>query len=57
MEKALRHADYGYLIETGRIAAGAYAAELRQGDLIERVYLGHGSAPAGLNLAPPGAMT
>jgi branched-chain amino acid transport system ATP-binding protein len=43
VEKALRHADYGYLIETGRVAAGASAHELRQGDLIERVYLGHGS--------------
>jgi branched-chain amino acid transport system ATP-binding protein len=42
VEKALRHADYGYLIETGRVAAGASSAELRQGDLIERVYLGHG---------------
>jgi branched-chain amino acid transport system ATP-binding protein len=43
VEKALRHAHYGYLIETGRVAAGASAEELRQGDLIERVYLGHGS--------------
>jgi branched-chain amino acid transport system ATP-binding protein len=41
VEKALRHADYGYLIETGRVAASASADELRHGDLIERVYLGH----------------
>ena len=40
VEKALRHADYGYLIETGRIAAAASAEALRQGDQIERVYLG-----------------
>ena len=43
VEKALRHADYGYLIETGRIAAAAGAEALRTGDLIERVYLGHGT--------------
>jgi len=43
VEKALRHADYGYLIETGRVAASAGAQALREGDLIERVYLGHGS--------------
>jgi branched-chain amino acid transport system ATP-binding protein len=40
VEKALRHADFGYLVETGRIAAGAVASELRQGDLLQRVYLG-----------------
>ena len=33
-------------IETGRIAAAAHAEELRSGDLIERVYLGHGATPA-----------
>jgi len=43
VEKALRHAHYGYLIETGRVAAQASAADLREGDLIERVYLGHGA--------------
>ena len=40
VEKALRHASYGYLVETGRIAAGAFSAELRDGDLLQRVYLG-----------------
>ena len=40
VDKALRHAHHGYLIETGRVAASAGAAELRQGDLVERVYLG-----------------
>ena len=48
VEKALRHADYGYLIETGRVAAAADAETLRAGDLIERVYLGHGSSDHGL---------
>lgn len=43
VEKALRHAHHGYLIETGRVAASASAADLRHGDLIERVYLGHGA--------------
>ncbi len=45
VEKALRHAHYGYLVETGRIAAGAFADELHESDLLHRVYLG-GAAPA-----------
>ena len=44
VEKALRHAHYGYLVETGRIAAAASPDELREGDLLQRVYLG-GAAP------------
>ncbi|CAN5382110.1 ABC transporter ATP-binding protein [soil metagenome] len=40
VEKALRHAHYGYLVETGRIAAAAFSDELREGDLLQRVYLG-----------------
>lgn len=40
VEKALRHAHHGYLVETGRIAAHAPAAELGQGDLLQRVFLG-----------------
>ena len=40
VEKALRHASFGYLVETGRIAAAAFADELREGDLLQRVYLG-----------------
>ncbi len=40
VEKALRHAHYGYLVETGCIAAAAFADELREGDLLQRVYLG-----------------
>lgn len=40
VEKALRHAHYGYVVETGRVAAAAFAGELREGDLLQRVYLG-----------------
>jgi branched-chain amino acid transport system ATP-binding protein len=40
VEKALRHAHWGYLVETGRIAASAPAAQLRDGELIRQVYLG-----------------
>jgi branched-chain amino acid transport system ATP-binding protein len=40
VEKALRHAHYGYLVETGRIAASAFADELGHGDLLHRVFLG-----------------
>lgn len=42
VDKALRHAHYAYLFETGRIATSAFSAELREGDLIHRVYLGGG---------------
>lgn len=40
VEKALRHAHYGYLVETGRIAVAAPADELRDGDMVRKVYLG-----------------
>jgi branched-chain amino acid transport system ATP-binding protein len=40
VDKALRHAHYGYLMETGLMAAEASADTLREGDLIHRVYLG-----------------
>jgi branched-chain amino acid transport system ATP-binding protein len=40
VEKALRHADYGYVVEIGKIAASASASDLREGDLLQRVYLG-----------------
>jgi branched-chain amino acid transport system ATP-binding protein len=45
VDKALRHAHYGYLVETGRIAGADTALALRHGDLLHRVYLG-GHAPA-----------
>jgi branched-chain amino acid transport system ATP-binding protein len=40
VDKALSHAHYGYLMETGRIVASAFSDELREGDLLQRVYLG-----------------
>jgi branched-chain amino acid transport system ATP-binding protein len=40
VDKALRHAHYGYLLETGRIAAAAFADELRGNELLHRVFLG-----------------
>lgn len=43
VEKALRHAHYGYLVETGRIAVAAHAHALRDGDLVRQVYLGSGT--------------
>ena len=44
VDKALRHANYGYLVETGRIAAEAPADELRESDVLHRVYLGGNAA-------------
>ena len=46
VEKALRHGHYGYLIETGRVAAHDFAQALGEGDLIHRVFLGGHAAPA-----------
>jgi branched-chain amino acid transport system ATP-binding protein len=43
VEKALRHAHYGYLIETGRVAGAASATELRESETIKEVYLGGGA--------------
>jgi branched-chain amino acid transport system ATP-binding protein len=45
VEKALRHAQYAYLLETGRVATSDFSEGLREGDLIHRVYLGGGTAP------------
>jgi branched-chain amino acid transport system ATP-binding protein len=47
VEKALRYAHYGYLIEIGRLAGEGTPAALRQGTLLERVYLGHHEAADG----------
>ena len=45
VDKALRHAHYAYLMETGRIAGAGFADDLRDSDLLQRVYLGgHGPA-------------
>jgi branched-chain amino acid transport system ATP-binding protein len=40
VEKALRHADYIYLIDHGRLAAEGSAASLRDSDILHEVYLG-----------------
>ena len=40
VEKALRHAAYCYLIETGRIAAQGTVREIQGSDALHRVYLG-----------------
>ena len=40
VEKALRHASYCYLLETGRIAGAGTPAEIQHGDLLQRIYLG-----------------
>jgi branched-chain amino acid transport system ATP-binding protein len=45
VEKALRHAHHAYLLETGRIAASGPSQQLRESDVIHRVYLGGGHAP------------
>ncbi|TDR85163.1 ABC transporter ATP-binding protein [Enterovirga rhinocerotis] len=46
VEKALKHADYGYLLETGAIGGEGWAADLGDSDLIRRIYLGgHEAAP------------
>jgi branched-chain amino acid transport system ATP-binding protein len=44
VETALRFADYGYLIETGRIADAGHADEIRASDALSRVYLGRHAA-------------
>lgn len=41
VEKALKHAHYGYLLETGQIGGEGPAAELGESDLLRRIYLGH----------------
>ena len=46
VETALRFADYGYLIETGRIVDAGNADAIRESESLGRVYLGrHASAP------------
>lgn len=42
VEKALQHAHHCYLVETGRIAWEGTPEELRDGDMLYRVYLGGG---------------
>lgn len=45
VDKALRHAHYGYLIETGRVVGAAPAAQLRESESLKEVYLGGGAHP------------
>jgi branched-chain amino acid transport system ATP-binding protein len=40
VEKALRHAGYCYLVETGRIAAAGTPKEIQAGDVPHQTYLG-----------------
>ena len=45
VEKALRHAGYCYLVETGRIAAAGTPREIQASDVLHQTYLGgHGNA-------------
>jgi branched-chain amino acid transport system ATP-binding protein len=40
VERALEIADYGYVLQNGRIIGHGEAAELRSGELVRRAYLG-----------------
>jgi len=40
VERALEIADYGYVLQTGRIIAEGDAASLSRGDAVRRAYLG-----------------
>jgi branched-chain amino acid transport system ATP-binding protein len=44
VEKALRHASYGYLLETGAIGGEGTSAELQDSTLLRRIYLGGAEA-------------
>ena len=44
---ALRYADYGYILESGRIVMDGAAAALRENEDVREFYLGTGSAEAG----------
>ena len=40
VEKALRHANYCYLVETGRVAAAGTPTEIQASDVLHQTYLG-----------------
>jgi len=40
VDKALRHAHFCYVVETGRIALASTPAELRGSDVLKHIYLG-----------------
>lgn len=44
VEKALRHASYGYLLETGAIGGEGTTAELQNSALLRQIYLGGAEA-------------
>jgi branched-chain amino acid transport system ATP-binding protein len=47
VEKALRHANYCYLVETGRVAAAGTPTEIQASDVLHQTYLGgHASVKA-----------
>jgi branched-chain amino acid transport system ATP-binding protein len=47
VEKALRHANYCYLVETGRVAAAGTPTEIQASDVLHQTYLGgHAAAKA-----------
>lgn len=48
VEKALKHAHFAFLMETGRVAAAASSEEISQGDLLHRVFLGGGEPVSAL---------
>jgi branched-chain amino acid transport system ATP-binding protein len=39
-KKALQHADYGYVLETGRIVLEGNASDLLDNELVTKAYLG-----------------
>jgi branched-chain amino acid transport system ATP-binding protein len=47
VEKALRHADRVYLLETGHIVDSGFAHEARDSALLHSIYLGGGAGSAG----------
>jgi branched-chain amino acid transport system ATP-binding protein len=46
VDKALRHADFCYVVETGRIAHASTPTELRNSDVLKHIYLGGTAAAA-----------
>jgi branched-chain amino acid transport system ATP-binding protein len=47
VEKALRHAHWCYVVETGTIKGRGPAAEMRDSELLHRIYLGGRNTPDG----------
>jgi len=49
VEKALRHADYCYLVETGRVAAAGTPQQIQASDVLHQTYLGGHAAAENQN--------